>query len=90
MLQAPGNDVLRRVTSEAVLDALTDQPTDWVAQPSPLGARVGKALRERLGEAPIRFSRQPGISVRQSAWPPIQVADRDPAAPERFRILHPS
>ncbi|SCK40864.1 ABC transporter substrate-binding protein [Streptomyces sp. WMMB 322] len=98
---------------------------------SPLGARVGTALRERLGEAPsfvafegydtvavladvlrshgidragiaeswprvavegtrgqIGFSRVPGIGVRQWAWPPVQVVDRDPADPERFRILH--
>jgi hypothetical protein len=100
-------------------------------QPSPLGARVGTALRERLGEAPsfvafegydtiavlaavlrshgadraraaefwpdgavvgtrgrIRFSRVPGIGVRQWAWPPVQVVDRDPACPDRFRVLH--
>lgn len=36
----------------------------------------------------IRFSRPPGSGVWQWAWPPIQVADRDPAAPDRFRILH--
>ncbi|EFL37307.1 ABC transporter substrate-binding protein [Streptomyces griseoflavus] len=97
----------------------------------PLGERVGKELRERLGEAPsfvafegwdtvtvlanvlrsdgtdraaiaetwprvtvegtrgpIRFSRTPGISVWQWAWTPIQVVDRDPAEPDRFRILH--
>ncbi|MFK0257939.1 ABC transporter substrate-binding protein [Streptomyces sp. NPDC090445] len=97
----------------------------------PLGERVGKELRERLGEAPsfvafegwdavavladvlrvygtdraaiagawprvavegtrgpIRFSRTPGISVWQWAWPPVQVVDRDPAEADRFRILH--
>ncbi|MEU6512383.1 ABC transporter substrate-binding protein [Streptomyces sp. NPDC046942] len=96
-----------------------------------LGERVGKELRERLGEAPsfvafegwdtvtvlasmlrshgtdraviaeswprvavegtrgpIQFSRTPGISVWQWAWTPIQVVDRDPAEPDRFRILH--
>jgi ABC-type branched-subunit amino acid transport system substrate-binding protein len=37
---------------------------------------------------PIRFSRQPGISVWQWAWPPVQVVDRDPAQPSRFRVLH--
>ena len=37
---------------------------------------------------PIRFSRTPGINVWQWAWPPVQVVDRDPAAPDRFRILH--
>lgn len=36
----------------------------------------------------IRFSRVPGSSVWQWAWPPIQVADRDPAAPDRFRNLY--
>ena len=35
----------------------------------------------------IRFSRTPGISVWQWTWPPIQVAERDPAEPGRFRIL---
>ncbi|MGW0816465.1 ABC transporter substrate-binding protein [Streptomyces viridiviolaceus] len=98
---------------------------------SPLGARVGTALRERLVESPsfvafegydtvtvlaevlrshgadrartaaswphvavdgtrgqIRFTRAPGISVWQWARAPIQVVDRDPAEPDRFRILH--
>ena len=36
----------------------------------------------------IQFSRTPGISVWQWAWAPIQVVDRDPAEPDRFRILH--
>jgi ABC-type branched-subunit amino acid transport system substrate-binding protein len=36
----------------------------------------------------IRFSRTPGISVWQWTWPPIQVVDRDPTDPDRFRILH--
>ncbi|MFB7928162.1 ABC transporter substrate-binding protein [Streptomyces sp. NPDC056039] len=36
----------------------------------------------------IRFTRTPGISVWQWAGPPIQVVDRDPAAPDRFRTLH--
>jgi hypothetical protein len=35
----------------------------------------------------IWFSRTPGISVWQWRWPPVQVADRDPADPGRFRIL---
>ncbi|WP_343235055.1 ABC transporter substrate-binding protein [Streptomyces sp. SID10853] len=101
------------------------------ARLGPLGERVAKELRERLGEAPsfvafegwdtvavlaavlrshgtgreaiagswpgvvvdgtrgpIRFSRTPGISVRQWTWAPVQVVDRDPAEPGRFRILH--
>ncbi len=36
----------------------------------------------------IRFSRPPGISVWQWAWTPVQVVDRDPADPGRFRVLH--
>ncbi|MFB6551274.1 ABC transporter substrate-binding protein [Streptomyces sp. NPDC056405] len=97
----------------------------------PLGERVGKELRERLGEAPsfvafegwdtvavlaevlrshgtdraaiagswprvevegtrgpIRFSRTPDISVWQWAWTPVRVVDRDPAEPDRLRVLH--
>lgn len=38
----------------------------------------------------IKFSRTPGVSVWQWVWTPIQVADRDPARPERFRVLHTS
>src|SRR6266545_1597609 len=36
----------------------------------------------------IHFSRTPGISVWQWAWTPTQVVDRDPARPDRFRVLH--
>ena len=36
----------------------------------------------------IQFSRAPGISVWQWAWTPVQVVDRDPEQPDRFRILH--
>jgi ABC-type branched-subunit amino acid transport system substrate-binding protein len=35
----------------------------------------------------IRFARTPGIGVWQWAWAPVQVADRDPAYPDRFRTL---
>jgi ABC-type branched-subunit amino acid transport system substrate-binding protein len=38
----------------------------------------------------IQFSRTPGISVWQWAWTPVQVVDRDPADPDRFRIRHAS
>lgn len=100
-------------------------------RPGPLGERVGKELRARLGEppsfvafegwdtvavlaevfrtygteraavagawprvtvegtrGPIRFTRAPGVGVWQWAWPPVQVSDRDPADPTRFRVLH--
>ena len=46
----------------------------------------GVAVEGTRGQ--IRFSRTSGISVWQWAWPPIQVVDRDPAAVDRFRILH--
>jgi hypothetical protein len=46
----------------------------------------GVAVEGSRGE--IRFSRVPGINVWQWAWAPIHVADRDPGAPDRFRILH--
>ncbi|WP_037610080.1 ABC transporter substrate-binding protein [Streptacidiphilus rugosus] len=36
----------------------------------------------------IRFSRAPGVSAWQWAWAPVAVADRDPADPARFRVLH--
>ena len=36
----------------------------------------------------IEFGRTPGISVWQWAGAPIQVVDRDPAHPDRFRVLH--
>ena len=36
----------------------------------------------------IQLSRTPGINVWQWAWAPVQVVDRDPAQPDRFRVLH--
>ncbi|MGW2201647.1 ABC transporter substrate-binding protein [Streptomyces sp. NPDC001774] len=36
----------------------------------------------------IRFSRTPGVGVWQWDRAPIQVVDRDPEDPDRFRILH--
>jgi ABC-type branched-subunit amino acid transport system substrate-binding protein len=38
----------------------------------------------------IRFTRAPGTTAWQWAGAPIQVVDRDPADPDRFRILHAS
>ncbi|MFC9392928.1 ABC transporter substrate-binding protein [Streptomyces sp. NPDC057027] len=37
---------------------------------------------------PIRFSRTRGIGVWQWTWAPVQVVDRDPADPDRLRVLH--
>lgn len=36
----------------------------------------------------IEFSRVPGVSLWQWAWPPIQVVDRDPADPARMRVRY--
>ncbi|KAJ5605192.1 periplasmic binding protein-like I [Penicillium lagena] len=36
----------------------------------------------------INFSRVSGINVWQWTWPLVQVVDRDPAQPNRFRTLH--
>jgi ABC-type branched-subunit amino acid transport system substrate-binding protein len=55
------------------------------------GPRVADAWRGVTLEGTrgqIQFSRPPGIGVWQWAWPPIQVVDRDPAAADRFRVLH--
>ncbi|WP_282701791.1 ABC transporter substrate-binding protein [Streptomyces sp. CC219B] len=37
---------------------------------------------------PISFTRTPDTGLWQWTWAPIQVVDRDPAEPGRFRILH--
>lgn len=47
---------------------------------------AGVAVEGTRGQ--VRFSRTPGSSVWQWAWAPVQVVDRDPAAPERFRVRH--
>jgi ABC-type branched-subunit amino acid transport system substrate-binding protein len=36
----------------------------------------------------IRFSRAPGLGVWQWTRTPVQIVDRDPAEPGRFRVLH--
>lgn len=53
-------------------------------------ARAWSQVEVEGTRGPIRFSRVPGIGVRQWAWPPIQVADRDPSSPARFRVLRTS
>jgi len=57
----------------------TDRPRIAEAWPS-------VAIEGTRGQ--IRFCRTPGISVWQWAWPPIQVAARDPAEPGRFQVVH--
>jgi ABC-type branched-subunit amino acid transport system substrate-binding protein len=52
------------------------------------GAWPSVAVEGTRGQ--ISFSHAPGISVWQWVWPPVQVADRDPADPGRFRLRHAS
>ena len=49
--------------------------------------RPGAEVAVEGTRGPILFSRTPGISVWQWAWPPVQVVDRDPAQLGRFRTL---
>jgi ABC-type branched-subunit amino acid transport system substrate-binding protein len=72
-------------TVTVLADVLRSSGADR-ARIAPSWPRV--AVEGTRGE--IRFSRTPGISVWQWAWPPIQVADRDPADPGRFRVRHAS
>jgi len=69
-------------TIAVLADALRSHGTDRapIAESWPRVAVEGT-------RGPIRFSRIPGIGVWQWAWPPVQVVDRDPADPDRFRIL---
>jgi ABC-type branched-subunit amino acid transport system substrate-binding protein len=60
----------------------TGEPSSRARTPLPWGEVAVEGTR-----GPIRFSRMPGIGVRQWAWAPVQVVDRDPASPDRFRVL---
>jgi ABC-type branched-subunit amino acid transport system substrate-binding protein len=53
-------------------------------RPSGAEAWPGVAVDGTRGR--ISFSRTPGINVWQWTWPPVQVVDRDPVAPDRLRI----
>jgi hypothetical protein len=64
---------------------------DILRSQGPDRARIAESwprVRVEGTRGQIQFSRTPGISVWQWAWTPTQVADRDPAKPDRFRILH--
>jgi ABC-type branched-subunit amino acid transport system substrate-binding protein len=77
LAEAPSFVAFEGYDTIAVLaDVLRSHGADW--------SRV--AVEGTRGQ--IRFSRTPGVSVWQWAWPSIQVVDRDPADPDRFRILH--
>jgi ABC-type branched-subunit amino acid transport system substrate-binding protein len=59
--------------------------SDGAGRARAAGFWPGVAVEGTRGK--IRFSRPAGISVWQWAWAPVQVADRDPAEPGRFRTL---
>jgi hypothetical protein len=82
LAEAPSFVAFEGYDTIAVLaDVLRSHGTDR-ARPSWSRVAVGGTRGQ------IRFSRMPGISVWQWAWAPVQVVDRDPAEPDRFRILH--
>ncbi|GAA2639005.1 ABC transporter substrate-binding protein [Streptomyces axinellae] len=70
-------------TVAVLADVLRSQGTSRarIAEAWPLVAVEGTRGR-------IQFTREPGINVWQWAWPPVQIVDRDPAEPDRFRVLH--
>jgi ABC-type branched-subunit amino acid transport system substrate-binding protein len=84
LAEAPSFVALEGYDTVAVLaDMLRSHGTDRarIAQAWPRVAVEGTRGK-------ITFSRMPGISVWQWAWTPVQVVDRDPAKPDRIRILH--
>ncbi|MFD9130139.1 ABC transporter substrate-binding protein [Kitasatospora sp. NPDC059571] len=83
LAEAPSFVALEGYDTVTVLaEALRSRGTDRAGTAESWASLAVEGTRGR-----IRFSRTPGISVWQWAWPPVQVVDRDPAAPDRFRIL---
>jgi ABC-type branched-subunit amino acid transport system substrate-binding protein len=82
--QAPSFVAFEGYDTVAVLaEMLRSHGPDWARL---AGSWPRVAVEGTRGQ--IQFSRTPGISVWQWAWPPTQVVDRDPAEPDRFRVLH--
>ncbi|MFA7768211.1 ABC transporter substrate-binding protein [Streptomyces sp. NRRL S-448] len=67
---------------------LADVLRAHVGEDEPRAAEPWSRVAVEGTRGQIRFSRTPGISVWQWTWAPTQVVDRDPAEPDRFRILH--
>lgn len=73
-----------RAADRAPTGGAAPVPSDmWAAV---AGGWSGVAVEGTRGM--VRFSRAPGIGVWQWVWAPVQVVDRDPADPTRFRVLH--
>jgi ABC-type branched-subunit amino acid transport system substrate-binding protein len=84
LAEAPSFVAFEGYDTVAVLaDVLRSHGTDRARIAASLPRAEVEGTRGR-----IRFTRTPGVSVQQWAWPPVQVVDRDPAAPDRFRTLH--
>ncbi|MEV5982596.1 ABC transporter substrate-binding protein [Streptomyces sp. NPDC052114] len=70
-------------TITVLADVLRTHGTTW--------ARIARSWPQVSVEGTrgqIQFSRVPGIGVWQWGAPPLQIVDRDPAEPDRFRVLH--
>ncbi|AXE24010.1 amino acid ABC transporter substrate-binding protein [Streptomyces globosus] len=70
-------------TAAVLAEALRTRGTDRAAV---AGAWPHVSVEGTRG--PIRFARTAGTGVWQWAGAPVQVADRDPARPDRFRVRH--
>ncbi|MEU6349814.1 ABC transporter substrate-binding protein [Streptomyces sp. NPDC047072] len=70
-------------TVVVLADILRSHGPDRARIAASWGSVAVEGTRGRIG-----FSRRPGIGVWQSTVPSVQVADRDPAHPDRFRVLH--
>ena len=84
LAQAPSFVAFEGYDTVAVLaDLLRTHGTDRAGIAGSWPRVAVEGTRGRIG-----FSRTPGVSVWQWASSPVQVVDRDPAEPGRFRILH--
>jgi ABC-type branched-subunit amino acid transport system substrate-binding protein len=88
LAEAPSFVAFEGYDTVAVLADMLRSGTVDQARPAESRAESWQRLAVEGTRGLIRFSRTPGISVWQWAWPPVQVVDRDPAASDRFRILH--
>ncbi|MFI5532086.1 ABC transporter substrate-binding protein [Kitasatospora sp. NPDC051853] len=70
-------------TVTALAEALRTHGTDRAHLTAALPHLTAEGTR-----GTVRFDRVPGIGVHQWAWPPVQVVQRDPSAPDGFRVLH--
>lgn len=70
-------------TATVLVEALRSLGIDRALGPGLWSSLVVEGTR-----GTIEFSRPPQMRVWQWAWPPVEVVDRDPEQPDRFRLLH--